>query len=140
MAGLLTAGHRCRWRRTKVGLTLQVPSREALEARAQGQHVVQEGLSNRIAEAVTNKVTADQGFRADLARSVRQDLSEGHSNAFTDGLSLDQKSDLARRATDTVTASTEYSNAASLAQRVGAGASSGQRGSPTRWRRSGRTC
>jgi conjugal transfer mating pair stabilization protein TraG len=121
MAGLLTVG---------IGATgagrdhrsVADAIRGAFEGRAQGRHIVQDGLSDKITEAVTNKVTADQGFRADLARGIRQDISEGHSNAFTEGLSLDQKSDLAQRATDTVTASTEYSNAVSLAQRVGAGA------------------
>jgi conjugal transfer mating pair stabilization protein TraG len=121
LAGMLTAGLGAAGSgRSRLDVGRAV--RGNLEAQTQGQHVVRDSLASELAEAVTNKVTADQGFRADLARSIRQDISEGHSNAFTDGLSLDQKSDLARRATDTVSASTEYSNAVSLAERVGAGA------------------
>ena len=100
-----------------------------------GQISVSDQLQNRfhvgssqaseIASDLSNRITQDQGWQAELAKSISRDAQEGTREVASLGLSNQNLSSLQQSAQDTITASNQYQESVSTQQRFGTMASIG---------------
>jgi conjugal transfer mating pair stabilization protein TraG len=81
--------------------------------------------ASEIASDLSNRITKDQGWQAELARTISRDAQEGTREVAALGLSSQNLSSLQQSAQDTISASNQYQESVSTQQRFGTVASIG---------------
>jgi conjugal transfer mating pair stabilization protein TraG len=97
----------------------------SLSDQLQNRFHVGSSQASEIASDLSNRITQDQGWQAELARSISRDAQEGTREVASLGLSSQNLSLLQQSAQDTISASHQYQDSVTTQQRFGAVASIG---------------
>ncbi len=97
----------------------------SLSGQLQNRFHVERSRADEIASDISQRVTEDHGWQADLARSVATDAQSGTREVASLGLQQQELSALQRSASDTLSASESYHQTASAQRRFGVSASYG---------------
>ena len=96
-----------------------------LSGQLQNRFHVERSRADEIATDITQRVTTDQGWQTDLARSIATDVQSCTREVASLGLQRQDLSSLQKTAQDTVSASETYQETASAQRRFGTSASFG---------------
>jgi conjugal transfer mating pair stabilization protein TraG len=96
-----------------------------LSGQLQNRFHVEKSRADEIASDIAQRVTTDQGWQTDLARSLATDVQSGTREVASLGLQRQDLSSLQKTAQDTVSAAETFQETASAQQRFGTAASFG---------------
>ena len=97
----------------------------ALSDQLQNRFHIEQSRANEIASDITQRISTDQGWQAELARSISRDAQEGTREVASLGLSQQNLSSLQQSSQDTISASQSYQESVQSQQRFGTTASIG---------------
>ena len=89
----------------------------SLSDQLQNRFHVGSSQANEIASDLSNRISQDQGWQAELARSISRDAQEGTREVASLGLTSQNLSSLQHSAQDTISASNQYQESVSTQQR-----------------------
>ena len=89
----------------------------SLSDQLQNRFHVGSSQANEIASDLSNRISQDQGWQAELARSISRDAQEGTREVASLGLTSQNLSSLQQSAQDTISASNQYQESVSTQQR-----------------------